>query len=126
MANNSDIFKKQGYIVLPQGLSQDDMTTLESSSQALSQRAGELLAELAESGESLSDFYKRNDDELIVVPEIDDPSESVPLRIYRRLQRSDQHPDRAKAEAVHRRADRQRIPAVQRQMQRQKPGRRCI
>ncbi|WP_370280487.1 phytanoyl-CoA dioxygenase family protein [Pontibacterium sp.] len=73
MANNSDIFKKQGYIVLPQGLNQDDMKTLESSSQALSQRAGELLAELAESGESLSDYYKRHDDELIVVPEIDDP-----------------------------------------------------
>ena len=73
MANNSEMFKKQGYIVLPQGFNQDDMATLESSSQLLSQRAGELLAELAESGESLSDFYKRNDDELIVVPEIDDP-----------------------------------------------------
>ena len=73
MANNSEIFKKQGYIVLPQGLNQDDMAVLESSDQTLSRRAGEFLAELAESGESLSDFYKRNDDELIVVPEIDDP-----------------------------------------------------
>lgn len=72
MANNSEVFKKQGYLVLHQGLSQDDMATLESVSQVLTQRAGELLAELADSGESLSDFYKRNGDELIVVPEIDD------------------------------------------------------
>ncbi len=72
MSTNSEIFKRKGFIVLPQALDQQDMTTLENSSQALSERAQELLAELAESGESLSDFYKRNDNELIVVPEIDD------------------------------------------------------
>lgn len=73
MSTRSESFKAKGFVVLPQGLNQDDMSTLENSSQAMYQRAEALLAALAESGESLSDFYKRNDDELIVVPEIDDP-----------------------------------------------------
>jgi len=73
MSTQSETFKQKGFIVLPQALDQADMETLESSSQALYQRAEQLLAELAETGESLSDFYKRNGSELIVVPEIDDP-----------------------------------------------------
>ena len=70
-ASQSEIFKSKGFIVLPQALDEQDMATLEQSSQALYQRADQILAELAESGESLSDFYKRQEDELIVVPEID-------------------------------------------------------
>lgn len=69
----SDAFRKQGYIVLPQGLDAEDMQLLEQNSQMLYQRAESLLAELAEKGEPISEFYKHNDDELIVVPEIDDP-----------------------------------------------------
>ncbi|WP_027857379.1 phytanoyl-CoA dioxygenase family protein [Marinobacterium jannaschii] len=73
MSNHSETFKNKGYIVLPQALDAQDMTTLELSSKALYQRADQLLAELAESGERLSDFYKRQQNELIVVPEIDNP-----------------------------------------------------
>lgn len=74
MTDLSAVFKRQGYIVLPQGLNADQMQTLENSSQALYQQAEQLLTEVADSGQSLSEFYRNQPDELIVVPEIDSAS----------------------------------------------------
>ena len=66
-------FMRQGYIVLEQGLTAQDMQMLETASADLYGHSGQLLQQLQQSGDSLNDFYQQNLDELIVVPEIDDP-----------------------------------------------------
>ena len=67
-------FRNKGYLVLPAALSAADMDALEAENKRLNAHAQRLLNQLAESGESLADFYKRQQAELIVVPEIDDPA----------------------------------------------------
>ncbi|WP_261841877.1 phytanoyl-CoA dioxygenase family protein [Aliamphritea ceti] len=69
---NKDSFMRQGYIVLDQGLSKADMQMLEAASADLYRHSDYLLEQLQASGESLNDFYQKNLQELIVVPEIDD------------------------------------------------------
>ncbi len=73
MSGNKERFMRQGYIVLEQGLSAADMQMLEAASADLYSHAGQLLEQLQQSGATLNDFYQQNLDELIVVPEIDDP-----------------------------------------------------
>mgnify|MGYP000439000778 CR=1 FL=1 len=73
MTMDKEGFRQSGYVVLGQGLKPTEMELLEQSSQRLYKRAEDILAELTESSESLSDYYQRNQYELIVVPEIDDP-----------------------------------------------------
>ena len=66
-------FREQGYVVLPGALSSADMDALEAENKRLNAHAQLLLNQLAKSGESLADYYRRQEAELIVVPEIDDP-----------------------------------------------------
>lgn len=66
-------FKERGYIVLPQAFASDEMDNLESEVHKLNKHAQSLLNQLAQSGQSLDDFYQQNLQELIVVPESDDP-----------------------------------------------------
>ncbi|UTW11566.1 phytanoyl-CoA dioxygenase family protein [Marinobacterium rhizophilum] len=67
-----DLFAKRGYIALQQALDHDDMTLLEQVNQDLNLRSEQILQQVADNDETLSDFYRRNPSELIVVPEIDD------------------------------------------------------
>ncbi|WP_084629069.1 phytanoyl-CoA dioxygenase family protein [Neptunomonas japonica] len=64
-------FIQQGYIVLPQALSDADTATLEQVSQALNTRSQELLTTVKSNNQNLSDFYRENLSELIAVPEFD-------------------------------------------------------
>ena len=64
-------FIQQGYIVLPQALSDADKATLEHVSQELNKRSQELLATVKSHNQNLSDFYRENLSELIAVPEFD-------------------------------------------------------
>lgn len=64
-------FIQQGYIVLPQALSDADKATLEHVSQELNKRSQELLTTVKSHNQNLSDFYRENLSELIAVPEFD-------------------------------------------------------
>jgi ectoine hydroxylase-related dioxygenase (phytanoyl-CoA dioxygenase family) len=64
-------FIQQGYIVLPQALSDADKATLEHVSQELNKRSQELLTTVKSNNQNLSDFYRENLSELIAVPEFD-------------------------------------------------------
>lgn len=66
-----ELFKKRGFITLQQALNNDNINLLEQVNQDLNQHAQQILQQLADNEESLSDFYRRNPEELIVVPEID-------------------------------------------------------
>lgn len=72
MSEQRENFARQGYVVVQQGLSAEDMQMIESASADLYQHSEGLLAQLQDSGQSLNDFYQDNLQELIVVPEIDD------------------------------------------------------
>lgn len=66
-------FKQRGYVVLSQGLDADDMAMLEETSAELNQHAESLLSQLLKSNETPADFYPKHLQELIVVPEADNP-----------------------------------------------------
>ncbi len=66
-------FKDKGYIVLPQAFANAEMDDLENEVHSLNKHAQSLLNQLAESKQSLDEFYQQNLQELIVVPESDDP-----------------------------------------------------
>ena len=74
MFNDAQIFTQNGYIDLQQAFNSDDIETLEKASNELYAHSEQLLKTIAESGETLTEFYNKNTNELIVVPEIDNPN----------------------------------------------------
>ncbi|MCJ8298567.1 MAG: phytanoyl-CoA dioxygenase family protein [Pseudomonadales bacterium] len=74
MKQQQQQFIEQGYIVLESGLNTADMDLLEQSNTQLYRQAQTLLENAAQQQYSLSDYYKDAPDELIVVPEIDNPT----------------------------------------------------
>ena len=74
MNNQHKQFVEQGYIVLEQGLDSTDMQLLEQSNAQLYQQAQTLLENAVAGQYSLSNYYKDASDDLIVVPEIDNPT----------------------------------------------------
>jgi hypothetical protein len=71
MFNDAQIFTQNGYIDLQQALNSDDIETLEKANNELYAHSEQLLKTIAESGETLTELYNKNTNELIVVPEID-------------------------------------------------------
>jgi hypothetical protein len=71
MFNDAQIFTQKGYISLQQAHNSDDIETLEKAKNGLYAHSEQLLKAISESGETLTEFYNKNTNELIVVPEID-------------------------------------------------------
>jgi len=74
MSDQQHRFIEQGYIVLEKGLDARDMDLLEQSNTQLYQQAQALLENAVAGQYSLSNYYKEAAEDLIVVPEIDNPT----------------------------------------------------
>jgi ectoine hydroxylase-related dioxygenase (phytanoyl-CoA dioxygenase family) len=66
-------FLEQGYILLADGLNHQAMQALENSNQRMYQQAENILAQVAKSKQPLPEYYREAVNELIVVPEKEDP-----------------------------------------------------
>jgi hypothetical protein len=68
MFNDAQIFTQKSYIALQQVLNSADIETLEKANNELYVRSEPLLKIITESGETLTEFYNKNTNDLIVIP----------------------------------------------------------